>query len=101
MGHALFIGFFLLGAGVIALWFSFRFPTIEPATLGRITVHLGASLLLLALVPVGTGLVTSVGDAVELRLVAIFAVVFPALVYALLVGVWAIKIAQAAFGGGR
>ena len=101
MGEATFVGFFLLGAASIALWLSMRYSALTPETIGRMSVHLGVSLLLLALVPVGTGIVTGFGETAELRLLAIFAVVFPIFIYALLVGVWVIRMAQAAFGSGR
>lgn len=101
MGETMFVGILLLGAASIALWLSIRFPAITPETIGRITVHLGVSVLALVLVPLGTGIVIRFGEGLELRMLAIFAVAFPALVYALLVGVWVIRMAQAAFGSGR
>jgi hypothetical protein len=97
----LFVVFIALGAAAIALWIDARFPGIAPANIRGIVIH--AALAVAAgqlLVPAGLGFVRSLESHV-MTLVGVFGVAFPALIYALLVGVWMIKTAQSFLGGFR
>jgi hypothetical protein len=83
-----------LGAAAIALWIEVRFPRIAPRDFRGILIH--AALAIVAgqlLAPVGMRLLLALGSD-GLRLVAVFGVAFPAIIYALLVGVWMIRAAQ-------
>jgi hypothetical protein len=89
-----------VGAAAIALWIDVRFPGIAPRNARGILIH--AVLAVAAgqlLARVTLGFVTELESAV-LTLVGVFGVAFPAIVYALLVGVWTIRNAQSFLGGG-
>jgi hypothetical protein len=81
-----------LGAGALALWVDARFPRLAPTEMRPALIHVGISIVIAQLVvPIGMrallGLETAVGT-----LLAVFAVAFPAIVYALLAGLWVIKL---------
>jgi hypothetical protein len=83
-----------LGAAAIALWVDVRFPGIAPRNVRGILIH--AALAVAAgqlLAPAGLNFVRGLESHV-LTLVGVFGVAFPAIIYAMLVGVWTIKTAQ-------
>ena len=89
-----------VGSASIALWINVRFPKLMPWSLARLLVHL---LLAFACVyAVGPVMGAVAGSGVpSARLVSIFTVAFPVLVYEFLVGAWLIRLAQAASAGFR
>jgi hypothetical protein len=90
-----------LGAAAIALWIDVRFPGIAPRNYRGILIH--AALAVAAgqlLVPAGLRFVQGL-DSHALTLVGVFGIAFPAIIYALLVGVWMIKTAQNHLSGLR
>jgi hypothetical protein len=89
-----------VGAAAIALWIDVRFPGIAPREARGILLH--AVLAVAAgqlLVPQTLRFLTELASA-PLILAGVFGVAFPAIIYALLVGVWTIKTAQSHLGGG-
>jgi hypothetical protein len=89
----------VLGAGVIALWITVRFPKLMPNRWSRIALHLGFAIVLAHLVvPFGIVLPVSASPAVQL-MAGIFAVALPVLVYTLVSAIWLIRLAQNALGG--
>lgn len=101
MNAGMFVVLIALGAAAIAVWIDTRFPGIAPRNVRGIFIH--AALAVAAgqlLVPVGLDFVRSLESHV-LTLVGVFGMAFPAVIYALLVGVWMIKSAQNQLGGFR
>ena len=90
MSNGTFVLALAAGAGLLALWTHVRFPDLAPERLGRTLLHTAAALLLLRLLPLGL-------ESVNVY-VAVFAVVLPALTYALLAMLWMLKQAQTALG---
>lgn len=89
-----------VGAAAIALWIDVRFPGIAPRNARGILIH--AALAVAAgqlLAPAGLRFLTEL-ESYALTLVGVFGVAFPAIVYALLVGLWTIRNAQNFLGGG-
>jgi hypothetical protein len=85
-----------VGAGAIAVWIDVRFPRLAPDEMRRALIHVGISIVVAQLlVPIGMHLLLSV-EQVPATLVAIFGVAFPAIVYALLAGLWVIKLTTGA-----
>lgn len=77
-----------LGAALLAGWVEVRFPSLAPADLSRVMVHVLLS------AAAATFLVPNLIDAAVSRglvLVAVFAIALPALVYCLLVGFWLLR----------
>ena len=101
MGDGSFGPILLLGAAALALWIDVRFSRLRPDGLRDATVRLGSALLLLLLLPVAVTPFAGDGSPGAVRLGAVFALVLPALVYAVLVGVWIVKAAQGAIAGLR
>jgi heme O synthase-like polyprenyltransferase len=87
---------FAVGAGAIAVWIDARFPRLAPEEMRRALIHVGISIVVAQLlVPIGMRLLLGVETHVA-TLFAIFGVAFPAIVYALLSGVWVIKLTTGA-----
>ena len=87
-----------LGAGAIALWIHVRFPRLAPQDLGKVLLHVAASIAVgFAMGPVIEAL--TAGEDVGLTLLAVFGVGFPAVVYCLLAGLWMIKLTQQMLSG--
>jgi hypothetical protein len=88
-----------LGAAAIAMWVHARFPTLAPESLRlRFFVHVaGCAIVLKVAVPSALG-ATAAADGAPVKLLGLFGVVFPALVYTFLVTVWVLKLVQNAAG---
>ena len=89
----------ILGAALIALWVDVRFPRLAPGDLRRAFLHLGIGLVAARIVLPLAGYATAQFDSPVARLVEVFGVAFPILVYCLLGGLWTIKLAQRALLG--
>jgi hypothetical protein len=83
-----------VGAGAIALWLDVRFKEHSPQTAMRTFAHLAVSLLFLQLSPALVVLVVAAGDSPARKMVAVFAVLLPALSYVWLSSIWLIKLLQ-------
>ena len=83
-----------VGAGAIALWLDVRFKERSPQTAMRTFAHLAVSLLFLQLSPALVVLVVAAGESPARKMVAIFAVLLPALSYVWLSSIWLIKLLQ-------
>ncbi len=100
MGDGGFVACFLIGASVIALWADARLPRLAPRGIRGLTRRFAYALLaLLVVTPACTDLVAGNGTSTLRVYAALFGVALPALVYAMLVAVWLIKLAQRALGG--
>jgi hypothetical protein len=79
------------GAALLAIWTHVRFPAFAPARLLVTVVHTGIAMLLLNITPLAleTGINTYF---------ALFGLVLPSLVYAMLAALWMLKLAQTALG---
>lgn len=94
MNVGLIVVLIALGAAAIALWLDVRFPGIAPENFRGILIH--AALAVAAgqlLVPAGLDFALALESHV-VTLIGVFGVAFPAIIYAMLVGVWTIKTAQ-------
>jgi hypothetical protein len=81
-----------VGAGAIALWIDARFPRLAPDEMRTALIHVGVSIVVAQLiVPIGMKVLLSL-ETVPATLLAVFGVAFPAVVYALLAGLWVIKL---------
>jgi hypothetical protein len=81
-----------VGAASIALWVEVRFPKLGPE---RVTVGL---VHLLAATATAHFLVPAALDSATNKVLAIFVVAIPALIYAFLTGIWIMKLARNAMG---
>jgi heme A synthase len=83
----------LIGGFLLASWVDSRIGESRPEATIRRVYHALASVVLLQ-ISVGTlALIHGAGASAALMLVAIFAVFLPALVYALLTGLWVVRAA--------
>jgi hypothetical protein len=93
MGNSLFAIALLAGSGLLALWLDARAPRLAPATLKPIVLHGVLAFVATQLIPGGVDTVTG-------KLLVVFGMALPALVYLLLVTIWFIRHAQSAIGAG-
>ena len=85
MSITLYVVLFAIGAAVVALWITVRFPKLMSWKMAVLLVHLVLALLSAYAVAPAMG----------------FAIAFPVLVYNFLVGSWMIRLAQASGAGFR
>ena len=79
-------------AGALALWFDYRFPGLAPESFREALLHVCASWLIARLV-VPAALPAVLDRAPEAwTAVAVVAVALPAVTYAVLAGVWVLKL---------
>ena len=90
MSNGTFVVALAVGAAHLAAWTHARFPSLAPERLGRTIAHLVVASVLLQVTP---GLGASVGV-----LAAVFLLVLPALVYAMLSAIWMLEHARTALG---
>lgn len=90
---------FVLGAGALAVWTDFRFPRLAPEELHGILIHTAVSFLTLHVVATMVGPLAGAGPLPALVTVLGFAL--PVVVYAFVVGIWAIKLFCGAYAGMR
>ena len=83
-----------VGAGAIALWLDVRFKARSPQTVVRTLAHMAVSLLFLQLSPALVVLVVAAGESPARKMIAIFAVLLPALSYVWLSSIWLLKLLQ-------
>jgi hypothetical protein len=94
----LLTGLIGVGAGAIALWIDVRFPRLAPDDMGKVLLHVAASIALgYATSPALQALLAY--EDPRLTLLAIFGLGFPSIVYCLLAGLWMIKLAQRTLSG--
>jgi hypothetical protein len=91
MGGAVFIGSLTLGAALLSLWLDVRLAALRPDSLFRRFVHAAvACLLLQAVVGVVAALGGSEAPATQ-RLLTLFLLLLPGLVYVFLSGLWLVR----------
>lgn len=90
---------FAVGAGAIAVWTDIRIPRLAPSAMRGIMIHMLASFMILRFVAGLVGPIASSGPLAAMA--AVLAIGLPAVVYAFLVGIWAIKLFQGAYAGSR
>jgi hypothetical protein len=81
-----------LGSALIAFWLCLRFPERAPENMQRAFVHVMVALAAGWFAPLVTSRMFPQGFAIGMM--AIFAVLFPVLVYTFLSGAWFVKLAQ-------
>lgn len=100
MSISTFIICLAIGAGAVAMWINLRFPKLMPWSMKRLLAHLVVAFLCVYAVSPGITMIVDTGIPAA-RLVGVFAIGFPGLVYNFLVCVWMIRLAQSAGGGFR
>jgi len=86
-----------VGAGLIALWLHFRYPGLAPERIRTILFHIGASILIAAIVvPALSEIAEAQLSTRTAALTTIFLIGLPALTYQLLAAVWVMSMAQSA-----
>lgn len=90
MTNGTFVLALAAGAALLAAWTHARFPGLAPERLGRTLGHVVVASVVLQLAP---GLGGSLG-----AFAAVFLIVLPALVYALLATIWMLQQARTALG---
>lgn len=95
--ETLFLLSFAAGAFALAVWVDVRFPRLGPATWWRLAAHVAAGTILCNLV-LGYAMAPFVGSQLG-RLAAVFVIALPVLTYAMIGGVWTLRITRAAMGG--
>ena len=83
-----------MGAGAIALWLDARFKARGPLTVRRTFAHVAVSMLFLQLSPALVVLVVAAGESPARKMIALFVVLLPALVYVWLSSIWLLKLLQ-------
>lgn len=89
-----------VGAGAIAMWINLRFPKLMPWSMAKLLLHLVVAFVCVYAVKPGIELILGSGLPAG-RLIGVFAIAFPALVYNFLVCAWLIRLAQASGAGFR
>jgi hypothetical protein len=92
---------FALGAAAIALWIDVRFPGIAPKDMRGIFIHGALAVAAGQLLATPSLRFVSEFESAVLTLLGVFCIAFPAIIYALLVGVWTIRNAQNFLSGLR
>ena len=96
----MFIVSIAVGAGAIAMWINLRFPKLMPWSMAKLLLHLVVAFVCVYAVKPGIEMILGSGLPAG-RLIGVFAIAFPALVYNFLVCAWMIRLAQATGGGFR
>ena len=91
MSNGTFVLALTVGAGLLALWIHVRFPALAPERLPRTLAHAVVAFALLLALP-------GVGSSPAAVFAALFGLVLPALVYALLCSLWVLRHFQTALG---
>ncbi len=91
MTPSLFVLCLALGAALIALWVDVRFPALAPTSLRPSFIHAGVAFVALAVVPIVIEPTFSAQQPLATKLVVLFGILFPALVYAFLTFKWLLK----------
>lgn len=100
MTVSMFIVSIAVGAGAIAMWINLRFPKLMPWSMAKLLLHLVVAFVCVYAVKPGIEMILGSGLPAG-RLIGVFAIAFPALVYNFLVCAWMIRLAQATGGGFR
>jgi hypothetical protein len=90
---------FAIGAGAIALWTDVRLPKLAPDEMSRILMHTMAAFVVLNIVGNAVGPIADYGPLQAMA--GVFLLGLPGIVYAFLVGIWAIRLFQGAYAGSR
>jgi hypothetical protein len=81
----------VLGAFLLAAWVDARFEGRRPATPGRRMAHVAASFLLLQVANLGAHFIVPEDAGIAPRMTAVFVLLLPLMVYALVSGLWIIR----------
>jgi hypothetical protein len=94
MSNGMFVFTLAVGAALLAVWIHVRFPSLAPERLGGTMLHAALAFMLLNV----TG---HLGGSTLSMFGAVFLVLLPAVVYALLCTFWMLKLVQTALGFSR
>jgi hypothetical protein len=82
---------FLFCTGLLALWSDVRIGETRPESLRSRAIHAGVAFAAIELAIVGANLVAPEGAAPAQQLTAVFALLLPAMVYALVASLWLLR----------
>src|SRR3954467_11599953 len=94
MSNQAFVLVVALGAAAIALWIDVRLKSRTPRRPKWTIVHLGASFVVLQVMPALVALMVAGADEPGRKMAAIFLLVLPALTYTWLSAIWLLKLLQ-------
>ena len=97
MSISILVVTFGFGAAALALWLDLRFPRLAPEGMTRTGLHLAAAIVGLQLAPLAMQGIVG-GESLPRTLVALFAVLLPALVYPFLATIWLLKLMRGVLG---
>jgi hypothetical protein len=92
MGRDTFLLLFVLGAAALAVWVALRLPRLAPPSFRWAWAHLGASLVVGAVLGPVLHAVPGLPSRLSV-LAALFGIALPALTYMLLAGMWLVQLA--------
>ena len=81
-----------IGTALLAVWVDYRFDTLRPASLGRTAIHAAIAVAVLQVTTAGAQYVIGEEASDALRLILIFVLFLPTLVYAFLTGLWLMRV---------
>ena len=84
MSKDAFLFALVVGAALLALWVAMRFPEQGPSTISKAFLHVGAAMLVSALLSPAMAFVAGGGGI----FLAVFGVALPAFTYMFLAGIW-------------
>jgi hypothetical protein len=86
-----FIPALAIGAALLAAWFDCRFDKLRPTSLGRAAIHAGIAIAVLQAATAGAQYVVGEEAGAARRLILLFALFLPSIVYAFLSGLWLMR----------
>jgi hypothetical protein len=86
-----FAAAFVVGAALLALWLDWRFDGRRPTSLTHRIVHAMAACVVLRLAFSAGDQLVGASSSPQQRLMMLFALVLPCLIYTLLAGLWLVR----------
>jgi hypothetical protein len=99
MKPELFVVALAVGAGALALWADVRVPRLQPKELRGVLLHTFIAFAVLHVVAGWIGAPAS--GTLAVAMAALLGIALPAIVYAFLAGIWAIRMFQDAYKATR
>ena len=80
-----------IGATLLAVWVDYRFDKLRPTSLGRTAIHAAIAVAVLQATSAGAHYVVGEEAGGARRLILVFVLFLPTLVYAFLTGLWLMR----------
>ena len=80
-----------IGAALLAVWVDYRFDKLRPPSLWRTAIHAAIAVAILQATTAGAHYVAGEGADTPRRLILVFGLLLPGLVYAFLTGLWLMR----------